>query len=133
MADALGAAIRVDLVILVPRLMAWFGHSGSHMSQLMHLSVMSSAISGRRVGLTGILALAEVAQQNAVVHVDLFGHRHVDHVAVARCGVDELALAVLHLLQVEAEVAFWGSSAPGCCPAGTCSSPRPRPCHRCDR
>ncbi len=78
------------------------------MSQLMHLSVMSSAISGRRVRLTGILALAEVAQQDAVIHVDLLGNRHVDHVAVARRGVDELALAVLHLLQVEAEVALGG-------------------------
>ena len=43
------------------------------MSRLMRLSVMSSAISGRRVRLTGILALAEVAQQDAVIHVDLLG------------------------------------------------------------
>ena len=43
------------------------------MSQLMHLSVMSSAISGRRVRLTVSLALAEVAQQDAVIHVDPLG------------------------------------------------------------
>lgn len=56
--------------------------------------------------LTGILAIAEVAQQYAVVDVDLFGDWHIDNVAVARRRVDELALAVLHLLQIEADVAL---------------------------
>ena len=58
------------------------------------------------MGLTGVLTIAQVAQQYAVVDVDLLGDGHIDHVAVARRGVDKLALAVLHLLQVEADVAL---------------------------
>lgn len=56
--------------------------------------------------LAGVLTIAQIAQQYAVVDVDLFRDRHIDHVTVARRGIDELALAVLHLLQIEADVAL---------------------------
>ncbi|BCQ46393.1 hypothetical protein ERHA55_39200 [Erwinia rhapontici] len=44
MADALRTAIGIDLVEFIPIEIASLGHSGSHISQLIHFLVISSAI-----------------------------------------------------------------------------------------
>ena len=60
------------------------------------------------MGLPGALAAVKVAQQYAVADIDLLGYRQVDDMTIARRHVDLLALAVLQLLQLEAQIALGG-------------------------
>lgn len=58
------------------------------------------------MGLTGALAAVKVAQQDAEFHIHLRRNRQVDGMTVARGHVDLLALAILQLLQLEADIAL---------------------------